>query len=214
MHGQQQKLSLAHLPGEIQKARQRSRADIKKWHSQQQEVMPTATNLVTEVQISDPELEALYLPSNIASDKHTEYDLCLLAIDELQLCEGKAYDALDSVRHVVKYATCLCADKHKHAKGQIMNMHAGDLVRDAENKQAKSVAKYQHARLAMIGLGLLAESLQETFLEMKPQDLWMKDVSEKYKVGDGTITEGWIWQVGTMGNKSEEEQDAFSEESK
>jgi len=41
----------------------------------------------------------------------------------------------------------------------------------------------------------------------------MKDVSEKHKVGDGTITEGWIWRVGAMGSMSEEERDAFSEES-
>ena len=109
---------------------------------------------------------------------------------------------------------CLHADKHKHAKGQMMNLRTGDLVRDAEDKQAKSAEKYQHARLAMIGLGRPAESLQETFPEMKLQNLWMKDVSKKPKVGDGTITEGWIWQVGAMRNMSEEEQDAFSEESK
>ena len=175
--------------------------------------MPSATDLVTEVRISDPEHETLYLPSDIALDKHAEYGLSRLAVEELLLHEGEAYDALDSVRHAVKYATCLRADKHKHAKGQIMNLRAGDLVRDAENKQAKCVAKYQHARLAMIGLGRSAEYLQETFPEMKPQDLWMKDVSDKHKVGDGRITEGWIWRVGPMGNMSEEERDAFSEES-
>jgi hypothetical protein len=41
----------------------------------------------------------------------------------------------------------------------------------------------------------------------------MKDVSEKHKVGDGTITEGWIWRVGAMGSMSEEERDASIEES-
>ena len=170
MIGQQQKHGLAHLPSEIQKARQRLRADIKKWRNQQQEVMPSATDLVTEVRISDPEHETLYLPSDIALDKHAEYGLSRLAVEELLLHEGEAYDALDSVRHAVKYATCLRADKHKHAKGQMMNLRTGDLVRDAENKQAKCVAKYQHARLAMIGLGRSAEYLQETFPEMKPQD--------------------------------------------
>ena len=170
MIGQQQKHGLAHLPSEIQKARQRLRADIKKWRNQQQEVMPSATDLVTEVRISDPEHGTLYLPSDIALDKHAEYGLSRLAVEELLLREGEAYDALDSVRHAVKYATCLRADKHKHAKGQMMNLRAGDLVRDAENKQAKCVAKYQHARLAMIGLGRSAEYLQETFPEMKPQD--------------------------------------------
>jgi hypothetical protein len=213
MIGRQQKHGLAHLPSEIQKARQRLRADIKKWRNQQQEVMPSATDLVMEVWISDPEHETLYLPSDIALDKHAEYGLSRLAVEELQLREGEAYDALDSVRHAVKYATCLRADKHKHAKGQMMNLRAGDLVRDAENKQAKCVAKYQHARLAMIGLGRSAEYLQETFPEMKPQDLWMKDVSDKHKVGDGMVTEGWIWRVGALGNMSEEERDTFSEES-
>src|ERR1700720_1313607 len=103
--------------------------------------MPSATDLVTEVQISDPEHETLYLPSNIALDKHAEYGLSCLAVEELLLCEGEAYDALDSVRHAVKYAMCLRADKHKHAKGQMMNLRAGDLVRDAENKQAKCVCQ-------------------------------------------------------------------------
>jgi hypothetical protein len=169
--------------------------------------------LVTEVQISDPEHETLHLPFDIALDKHAEYGLSHFAVEELQLHEGEAYDALDSVQHAVKYVTCLCADKCKHAKGQMMNLHAGDLVRDAENKQAKCVVKYQHARLAMISLGRSAEYLQETFPEMKPQDLWMRDVSNKHKVGDGMITEGWIWRVGAMENMSEEEQDAFSKDS-
>jgi len=41
----------------------------------------------------------------------------------------------------------------------------------------------------------------------------MKDVSQKREVGDGRITEGWIWQVGARGNMSDEEQDAFTKES-
>jgi hypothetical protein len=209
----QKKLGLAHFPVEIQKARQRLRADIKNWRSQQQEVMPLVTDLVADLENVQPDNEILYLPSDISPDQHIAYGLSQLAAEELQLREGEAYDALDSVRQAVKYTVCLRADKHKHATGQSMNLRAGDMVRDAEEKQAKCVAKYQHARRAMIGLGRSPEYLQAEFPEMKPQDLWMKDVSEKREVGDGRITEGWIWWVGAWGNMSDEERDAFSEES-
>ena len=52
----------------------------------------------------------------------------------------------------------------------------------------------------------------DAFPEMMPKDLWMKDVSEKRKVGDGRITEGWIWRMGGRGDMSDEERDTFNEE--
>jgi len=83
----------------------------------------------------------------------TAYGLSQLTTEELQLREGEPYDTLESVRQAVKYTMCLRADKHKHAAAQSMNLCTGDIVQDAEEKQAKFVAKYQHARRAMIGLG-------------------------------------------------------------
>jgi hypothetical protein len=97
-------------------------------------------------------------------------------------------------------------------KGQAMNLRAGDLVREAEDKQVKCVAKYKAARKAMIALGRSAESTLEAFPEMMPEDLWIKDVSEKRKVRDGKITKGWIWHMGGQSDMSDEERDVFNEE--
>lgn len=212
MVAHQKKHELAHFPHEIQKARQRLRTDIKKWRSQQQDTMPHVLKLVAELPNCLPECETLFLPSDIPVHQHITYGIECLAAEELLLREGEAYDALESVRQAVKFVTCLRRDKHKHAKGQTMNLRAGDLVREAEDKQAKCVAKYKAARKAMIALGRSAESTLEAFPEMLPEDLWMKDVSEKRKVGDGKITEGWIWRVGGRSDMSDEERDAFNEE--
>jgi len=51
---------------------------------------------------------------------------------ELQLREGEAYIALDSVRHAVKYAMCLRANKCKHAKCTDDEFAHWRLVREAE----------------------------------------------------------------------------------
>lgn len=127
----------------------------------------------------------------------------------MDLHEGEAHDVLEAVCQAVKFATGLHHDKQKHATGQMMNLKAGDMVCEGGKKQNKAVEKYKKARAAMIGLG---RDVGESFPEMKPEDLWMKLVSENCKVGDGTKVEGWIWQVGALGDMNDEERDAFMEE--
>jgi hypothetical protein len=212
MVAQQKKYSLAHLPSEIQKARQRLRLDIKKWCLHQQDIMPRVMDLVADLPYSHVELETLFLPSDINMAQCTTYEISTLATEEIRLREGEAHDALESVRQAVKFVTCLRADKQKHAKGQTMNLRAGDLVRDAEDKLSKCVAKYTAARHAMIALGCSEESMAVSFPQMNPRDLTMKDVSEKRKVGDSAITESWIWRIGTFIDMPEQERDAFNEQ--
>jgi hypothetical protein len=116
MVAHQKKHELAHFPHEIQKARQRLRTDIKKWRSQQQDIMLHVLKLIAELPNCLPESETLFLPSDIPVHQHVTYGIECLAVEELLLCKGEAYDALESVCQAVKFVTCLCRDKHKHAK--------------------------------------------------------------------------------------------------
>jgi hypothetical protein len=47
---------------------------------------------------------------------------------------------------------------------------------------------------------------------MNPQDLTMKDISEKRKVGDSTVTKSWIWHIGTFIDMPEQERDTFNKQ--
>ena len=163
MLDQQKKLQLTHFPTEIQRARRHLQADIKKWQSHQQEVMPLVTDLVADLEDVQPDNKTLYLPSDIPLDQHIAYGLCQLAAEELQLHEGEAYDALESIQQAVKYAVCLHGNKDKHATGQSMNLHDEDIVQDAEEKQPMCIVKYQHAWRAMITVTSKIDSMFCTF---------------------------------------------------
>ena len=150
MLDQQKKLQLTHFPTEIQRAWRHLQADIKKWQSHQQEVMPLVTDLVADLEDVQPDNKTLYLTSYIPLDQHIAYGLCQLAAEELQLHEGEAYDALESIQH-------------KHATGQSMNLHDEDIVQDAEEKQPMCIVKYQHAWRAMITVTSKIDSMFCTF---------------------------------------------------
>lgn len=140
--------------------------------------MPNIADLVMNTPHSQPEKEKLFLPSDISLAHHVTYAIEHLVSEEIALREGEAHDALESVRQATKYVTCLRKDKQKHAVGQTMNLRAGDIVREAEDKQRKGVGKYKRARRAMLALGQSEGYMSEAFPDLKPEDLYMKDPSE------------------------------------
>lgn len=207
--------ALTHLSADIQKARQRLRLDLKKWRSEQQLVMPLVMDVVADLPFhAHPEHDKLCLPSDFTSDEQSRYLLEDIVMQELALREGEAHDALESLRQATKYLTSLRGDKAKHAKGQTMNLRAGSQVREAEAKQRKHMEKYSEARRRMLKLGKTEDGLKESFPVLLPTDVYMKDATDKKKVGDGRITEGWIWRLGYLGDMSDEERSAFDREGK
>ncbi|KAF7975232.1 hypothetical protein HWV62_10194 [Athelia sp. TMB] len=167
---------------ELQQSRSRFALDLKKWRYTQQSVMPSIVDLVIHLKPDVPENEKLLLPSDLTADERQQHGLEDLACEELLLLEGEAHDALESVRQAIKYTTSLRSDKAKYARGQRLNLRAGTVVKQGEDKQNAAVTKYRHSRAAILRLG--RSEADEMFPELKDSDLIMKDSTTKRKLGD------------------------------
>ncbi|KZP09514.1 hypothetical protein FIBSPDRAFT_963909 [Athelia psychrophila] len=194
---------------ELQKSRARFSVELKRWRYNQQALMPSIIDLVVALKPEFPEKEKLYLPSDFDVEARTRYNLEALGLAQLRLCEGEAYDALETTRQAIKYVTSLRADKKQYARGQSMNLRAGEIVKSGEEKQRAAVAKYKASREAILSLG----GSDKMFPPLQDIDVTMKDVTSSHKLGDGKKTDSWIWGHGPLGDVSQEERDAFQEQS-
>jgi hypothetical protein len=124
---------------------------------------------------------------------------------EVQLREGQANDALESLREDMQFEYSLNKHKRTHARGTGLNTRANNMLQTAACKKWRSANLYIKARKAMIVLG--CQALDPTFEQRFPsldinRDLWMKDPNNLLNLGDGTRHESWIWQVGVRPSQS------------
>jgi len=68
--------------------------------------------------------------------------------------------------------------------------------------------KYRAAHAAMVRLG----RTDNTFPELKDRDMYTKDTMAPHALGDGSKTEGWIWNVGPLGKMTETEYEDWTKE--
>ena len=123
--------------------------------------------------------------------------------------EGEANDSLCSLCDYIHHSQALKQQNNSHnnaVHGQEKNTRAVKVIKDVEGKIQNHKSKYRLARSAMINLGCNPADPTFGFPELKDNDLYTRDVNQPHQLGDGSKSEGWIWQVGKYGNPSEEEQ--------
>ncbi|KAJ7290778.1 hypothetical protein C8J57DRAFT_1612056 [Mycena rebaudengoi] len=134
----------------------------------------------------------------------TLYRLTNLADLESKLREGEAHDALESLRDRIKHSQALRS--HKNDK---KNFVVG--IMEVDTKISGHIAKYRHARLAMIALG--RSTADPGFPELKgDDDTYYKDVNTPNALNDGGRTEGWIWTIGRAGDLTDAERAEYAED--
>jgi hypothetical protein len=177
------------------------------WRIAQSQLMPSATSAILLSDSDEIEREILYLPSDFDQQHIDEYGLRSLANTEMELLKGEAYDALELVRQLVKYASHLGQIKIKEARGVAQNTRAAKMTKDAHAKKRTAMNRYREARRRLLTLSCV--DYLADFPELKDSDTWRKDTSKAAELGDGRRTEGWIWSIGVASGASEEEQSEF-----
>jgi len=205
----QQTHQLVSSEREIQDERHRLRQQIKKWRHDQREIMSKIGDRVAALLSCEVEDERLFLPSDFDVHDHHQYGLEQLVREEMKLREGQAHDALRDLRAAIKYGRTLNQHRKDHVRKQGPATRAKEIIFDARLKQSTQAEKYRAAHAAMVRLG----RTDNAFPELKDGDMYTKDTMAPHALGDGSKTEGWIWNVGPLGKMSETEYEDWTKES-
>ncbi|KAJ7225204.1 hypothetical protein C8J57DRAFT_1197735 [Mycena rebaudengoi] len=202
-------------PQDIELQRHRLSVDIKRWCGLQEEIMlPAVMTLVMALPYCPPEQEKLYLPSDFTSEQRLKYRLTNLADLESKLREGEAHDTLESLRDRIKHSQALRShknDKKNFVVGVSRTTRAVTKIMEVDTKISGHIAKYRHARLAMIALG--RSTADPGFPELKgDDDTYYKDVNTPNALNNGGRTEGWIWTIGRAGDLTDAERTEYAED--
>jgi len=168
------------------------------WHKYQLAQFPAVRRLVTDLQYQNAEDDALYLPSDFpTSMQRQQLGLAELGDQEQKLREGEANDALDRVRLAIKQFGMNFDFKKNQIRGQRDNTQAQTVLKASMAERNKHVQNYRASRNALLSLGMALDDL--TYRPLRDDDLWMKNLANAHKLGDGSKTEPWIWTAGTSG---------------
>ncbi|KAJ7722175.1 hypothetical protein B0H16DRAFT_1737862 [Mycena metata] len=138
--------------------------------------------------------EILFVPSDFPSEEErASLDLVSLANEEAKWREGEAFDHLRALQNIVKMISALRNRKTRHERKQKENTRAGDNIRLSMVLRDQHMESYEVARKAL--LALKADSL---FPPLKEQDLYMKFVQQKRRVGDSRYTDGALWRLNAQ----------------
>jgi len=172
--------------------------------------MPQVGDCVAALGACEVADERLFLPSDFKVDTHYQYGIERLTVEEMKLREGQAHDALRDLRAAIKYGRTLNQHRKDHVHKQGAVTRAKAIIFDAHAKKSFQADKYRAARVAMVALG----RTDNTFPELNDEDMYTKDTMAPHALGDGSKTEGWIWNVGPLGKMSDTEYEDWTKESK
>lgn len=158
-----------------------------------------------------PETEDLLLPSSLNQPLRTALGLDLLAIFEFALRKGQAHNALADLRLAIKTFNANLDFKTAFVHGQKPNTRAQAYLATLHQEKLDAAARYQRAYSALVHLGLSPNNL--SLQPLSDNQLWMKDVSKKARVGDSRKQDPWYWLVGRPSGLSPLEESAWSVES-
>ncbi|KAJ7113877.1 hypothetical protein C8R44DRAFT_630668 [Mycena epipterygia] len=178
---------------EIRKRTLKTQVRIEAWRKMQIVLMPRIGDKVAAQSMNGLSVhdEKLFLPSDFPSEiDRRALDLTSLAVEEGKWREGQAFDHLRALQNIVKAITALRNRKIRDDRQQKQNTRAGDNIREAMALRDQHMVAYQVARQAHITL-----TADSTFPPLTEQDLYMKSVQQKRRVGDSRHTDGGLWRV-------------------
>ncbi|KAJ2925799.1 hypothetical protein H1R20_g11299, partial [Candolleomyces eurysporus] len=145
---------------------------------------------------STPEYEELYLPSSFSLQDRQRFELGPMANQELKLREGMAFDKIRELQELSKVLS-VDLDGKRDARGVKQNTRSGTIVRNLMSSQAQAIDDYNINRAAMIKLD-----------EASPPTTSNSTIKEKSRL----LKDGWIWDIGALGQFSTQEIEEWSKE--
>ncbi|KAK0207491.1 hypothetical protein IW262DRAFT_1282072, partial [Armillaria fumosa] len=138
---------------------------------------------------------------------HKAYGLEELARLEYALREGQANDAIAMLCTGIIHGMVLNDSCRKHSRGVIMNLHSMKYINAVAKKKNEHASSYRQARIALLRLKG-ADDLPD-FPLLKKEDMYSKNAAGTRGLGDGAVTDSWIWTYGRLRGMNEVEKKEF-----
>lgn len=183
----------------IVKLRKKLRVRIDAWRQVQQTLFvdffsSEGLSFEKKSSLDAPEQEHLYLPSSLTPTQIKIFRLDSLALIELNLRQGRMYDAIRSVQFARKACDALNRDKNKNARGQLQKTRASKQLQIPERVITSEIANYNACQAALVALG---GSEYVTHLPvMTREDTYRKSTHSRRSPGDSRINNGRIYNTG------------------
>ncbi|KAK1215180.1 hypothetical protein PQX77_022217 [Marasmius sp. AFHP31] len=129
---------------------------------------------------------------------------------ELQLRKGQANDAIENLCEVLIHGMLLTNTKNRHAQGVNQTTRAMKYIQRAMSKKGLWSGTYSHARRCILRLEGRTENAD--FPELRPRDMYTKNAVQSIGLGDGSITDSWIWTYGSLRDMDATQKQAFLDE--
>ncbi|KAJ7039980.1 hypothetical protein C8F04DRAFT_1178331 [Mycena alexandri] len=137
--------------------------------------------------------EKLFLPSDFSTDsdaERQELDLAGLAAEEIHWREAHVFDSLRAIQNIVKTISALRGRKIKNDRQQKQTTRAGDNIEEATKLRNQHMDVYEAARQKLIAL-----NAPSSYPVLSENDLYMKPVLQKRRVGDSRHTDGALFRL-------------------
>jgi hypothetical protein len=147
-----------------------------------------------------PEAIQLLLPSSFTGSQRRRLQIETFSIQEAQLREGQANDALEGVRNSLAQVSLTFRTKVRNAQSVYTRTRSWDDVQRCNAQVRLHVTRYRTARHALIQLGASTDICQK-YLEIKAEHLKMPgDIVEANRIGQRSDSLAWFWRLDA--NKS------------
>ncbi len=156
---------------------------------------------------NNAEDDVLLLPSDFDISDHKKYRLEKVAVTEYKLREGQANDAIAMLCTGIIHGMVLNDSHRKHSRGVTMNLQSMKYINTVAKRKNENVLSYHQAHAALLRLSGV-DDLPD-FLLLKKEDMYSKNTAGAQRLGDGAVTDSWIWMYGRLRGMNEEEKQDF-----
>ncbi len=203
------------LPKEIRVAHRNLSAKIWRYRKTQLQQMPDLGNIIAarkednkeEKENVEVENEVLFLPSDLVQSKVQIGGLKKFANIEYKLWEGQANEAIMMLSNCIIYCMLLNDTQWRHSHGIMMNLCSLKYVNGIAKKKNGYAAAYHQACIMLLQLSD-TEKLQD-FPKLELSDLYAKNAAGARGLGEGSVTDSWIWTYGRLKGMSDADKNDF-----
>ncbi|KAJ2912805.1 hypothetical protein MD484_g7609, partial [Candolleomyces efflorescens] len=197
-------------PEDVKKKRTALLSELQRWRKQQAKatpgVVPSVVQLDSNVEVED---ENLCLPSDFDISERERLGLLDASVCELKLRQGEANSAVAGICSALRHENLLLATKAREAQGIYQNLRSLSSLNTVKARKKEYAARYRAARIALLRLNNLPDhSRMDEYPRLQDKDMFQKNAAKSRELGDGKLTDSWIWSYGnlrgmTSGEKAE-----------
>jgi len=170
--------------------------NMEEWEDEDEDEEGRQSQTVDESENGQPERITLWLPSTLGKERIDRLGLECLGLQEMELRQGQANDALAALRTELGHKALLFRTKVRQSMNTKGKTRAFKEIGKSERKIKKEVRSYMRARRALERLGADG-AIMERYKVIERRDLNVSsDMVEENRIGQRSEKLAWFWRLG------------------